>query len=362
MTGTFTRKTEGVIDPAKPRTYTRQRLGKPSLSGMDVMPDYTKYRSMLHHLMLIDQQIRTQRYPNATTLGRELELSPRTIARKIEFMRDVLDAPIAYDAGSKGYYYSQPNWSLPNLRISEGELLGLAMAQMALNAYKGTPLEGYLRQVAGKIQATLPGEVNVDPTQLADVFRFHPGPMAIIDPAHWELLAKAIRERRAVQMLYYSMSEDKTAEWRLDPYLLRCYRGDWYLIGRDQDSGNIPMFHLARIRKLKMARQEFEVVDGFTPEQYLSGTFGVFHSKQQHQVKIQFSGFAGRYIPERLWHETQKLTRRKDGSVVLEMQLADINEVGRWVLTWGKEAKALGPSELVAFVKTQANETASLYA
>jgi predicted DNA-binding transcriptional regulator YafY len=325
------------------------------------MPDYTKYRAMLHHLMLIDQEIRTNSYPNANTMARTLELSPRTIARKIEFMRDVLDAPIEYDSSRKGYYYSQPNWSLPSLRISEGELLGLAMAQMALHAYRGTPLEAYLTNVAAKIQATLPDTVDVDPMQLTDVFRFHLGPVAIIDPATWELLASAIRGQRAVKITYYSMTKDQTVERSVDPYVLRCYQGDWYLIGRDRDSGNIPMFHLARIRKIRVLNRGFEVIEGFSPEAYLSGTFGVFESQQRHKVRIRFTGFAARYIPERVWHETQKLTNRKDGSVVLEMTLANIEEIGRWVMTWGKDAKALGPPELVEFVKTQASEIAGLY-
>ena len=226
------------LDPPNSEAYTSRGLPNQLLSGGRAVPDYTKYRSMLHHLILIDDAIRSGGCPNTFTLARELELSNRTIGRKIEFMRDVLRAPIEYNPTKKGYFYSQPNWSLPSLRITEGELLGLAMAQMALHAYKGTPLEGYLTGVASKIAATLPDEVDVDPTQLADVFRFNLGPVAIIDPKIWELLAKAIREHRIVEMTYYNITKDRTVERTVDPYLLRCYRGDWYLIGDNgQDRG-----------------------------------------------------------------------------------------------------------------------------
>ena len=325
------------------------------------MPDYMKYRSMLHHLMLIDDEIRSGSGPNCTSLARDLELSVRTIGRKIEFMRDVLGAPIEYDASAKGYYYSEPNWSLPSLRITEGELLGLAMAQMALHAYKGTPLEDYLTDVASKVAASLPDTVDVDPSQLADVFRFRLGPVAIIDPKIWELLAKAIRDRYAIRMTYYNMTNDKTVERSLDPYLLRCYQGDWYLIGRDRDTGHTPMYHLARIRKLEVTDTQFDMPDDFDVDEYLGGTFGVFQRKERHKVRIQFTGFAARYIPERVWHPSQKLTEKKDGSIILKMTLADINEVGRWVLTWGADAKVLGPPELVDYVKESAEEIAAGY-
>ena len=239
--------------------------------------------------------------------------------------------------------------------------MGLAMAGMALHAYKGTPLEGYLKGVAEKIKAALPDEVNVDPEQLADVFRFHPGPVAIIDPKHWELLAKAIRAGRAVEMTYYNITKDKTVERVVDPYLLRCYRGDWYLIGRDRTTGYVPMFNLARIRKLNVTTKRFDVEDTFNPDDYLGGTFGVIERKERHKMRIRFTGFAARYVPERQWHPSQKLAKRKDGSMVLEMMLADVEEVGRWVLTWGAEAKALGPKELVEFVRCTAREVAGTY-
>jgi proteasome accessory factor B len=325
------------------------------------MPDYVKYRSMLHHLILIDEAIRTGGYPNATTLARDLELSSRTIARKLGFLRDVLLAPIEYDSSRKGYYYSQPNWSLPNLRISQGELLGLAMAQLALHAYRGTPLERYLGAVTGKIMASLPEEVEIEPSGLASIFQFNLGPVAPFDPALWEELARAIRKRHTVRMRYYSLTKDQEVNRVIDPYLLRCYRGDWYLIGRDHRTGHVPMYSLARIRKLTVTKDGYEVPDDFDIDEYLGGTFGVFERKERHNVRIQFTGAVARFIQERVWHPSQKLSKKKDGSVVLSMRLADIEEVGRWVLSWGPDAKALGPKELVGFMKTTTRKTKDLY-
>jgi len=316
---------------------------------------------MLHHIMLIDERIRGREYPNASTLARDLELAVRTIGRKIEFMRDVLDAPIEYDATRRGYYYSQRNWSLPSMRVTEGELLGLALAQLALGAYKGTPLEGYLKRVADKIAAALPDTVDLEPADLSDRFRFALGPVAPFDPQIWEQLAKATREGRTVEMRYHTLTNDKVTDRKVDPYFLRCYRGDWYLIGYDHKSGNIPMFSLGRIRKLKPTRRHFDMADDFDADAYLGGTFGVFVRQERHRVRIRFTGVAARYIQERSWHPSQKLTRKSDGSVVLEMRLADIEEVGRWVLTWGSEAKVLGPKELVAHVRDVAREVAGVY-
>jgi len=325
------------------------------------MPDYIKYRAMMHHLILIDEQIRSGSFPNASTLARDLELSVRTINRKLEFMRDVLGAPLKYEPGKKGFRYDQLSWSLPNIQMTEGELLGLAMAQMALHAYKDTPLESYLRKVSEKICAVMPDTVRLDPRGLANTFRFTLGPVAHFDPKIWELLARATRELRSVQMRYFSLAKNEVVDRTIDPYFLRCYRGDWYLIGHDHRTGHIPMYSLARIKRLRLTNQRFTIAAGFSPDQYLAGTFGVFESKERHNVRIRFRNRAAMIVGERNWHPTQKLTTQKDGSVVLSMTLSDVEEIGRWVLTWGTDAEALAPRALCDFVGETAAATAKSY-
>ena len=325
------------------------------------VPSYAKYRSKFHHILLIDQELRRGGYPSSKDLARKLELSDRTIRRNIEFMRDVLDAPIAYDPSRKGYHYTQPNWTLPGLRLTEGELLGLLLTQMALRAYEGTPLEAYLKRIVDKLLARLPDEITVQPDHLLDLFRITLGPIAPIEPRHWELLARAIREKRTVEMTYYALGRDKLTTRKLDPYLLRCYRGDWYVVGHDHSSGRIPIFSLARIRAIRLLDTHFSVRDDFRPDHYLEGIFQAHERPGRHRVRIQFYGIAARLVAERRWHRTQKLTTKRDGSVVLEMTVSDLHEVAWWVLSWGRNAKALSPKALRQLITTEAEQLIALY-
>jgi predicted DNA-binding transcriptional regulator YafY len=48
------------------------------------------------------------RFPNASTLAREMEVCTATIHRDIEFMRDRLGIPIEYDGARFGYFLAQP--------------------------------------------------------------------------------------------------------------------------------------------------------------------------------------------------------------------------------------------------------------
>ena len=317
------------------------------------MSAYSKYRSKFHHILLIDEKLRAGGYPSSKALGRELELSDRTIRRDIEFMRDVLGAPIEYDPSKKGYHYAERGWSLPGIQFTEGDLLGLALTQMALSAYKGTPLEGYLKRIVDKLVASLPEEISVDPRGLADIFRITLGPVAPINPAHWELLARALQHKQTIRMRYYSVGTDEEKVRDVDPYLLRCYRGDWYLVGHDHKSGYIPIFNVSRIRSLELRDKRFEVREDFSPDEYLSGVFQTFERDEKHKVKIQFFDIAARIIAERQWHSTQKIAHKRDGSIVLEMTVADLGEVAWWVLSWGSKARVLSPKALRQLVKEE---------
>jgi predicted DNA-binding transcriptional regulator YafY len=56
-------------------------------------------RPPLARMLVIDKALSAGSWPNARTLGQELEVNPRTIRRDIEYMRDQLQAPIETDRG-----------------------------------------------------------------------------------------------------------------------------------------------------------------------------------------------------------------------------------------------------------------------
>ena len=70
-------------------------------------------------------------------------------------------------------------------------------------------------------------------------------------------------------------------------------------------------------------------------------------------VAIWFDAPTAPYIRERRWHSTQELAEHSDGSLTLRMEVTGLQELKRWVLGYGKGAKVLEPTELVAMVKEE---------
>ena len=67
--------------------------------------------------------IKARDYPTRTGLAGDIEVTTKTIQRDIDFMRDRLNLPIAYNGEHKGYEFTQPVESFPMVELSEAELI-----------------------------------------------------------------------------------------------------------------------------------------------------------------------------------------------------------------------------------------------
>lgn len=52
------------------------------------------------------------------------------------------------------------------------------------------------------------------------------------------------------------------------------------------------------------------------------------------------------YIKERLWHPSQTIRERPDGSVDLALTTTGRQELVRWILSWTPEVRVLAPVDL----------------
>lgn len=80
----------------------------------------------------IDLQVRAGKYPSVYQLAADMEVSEKTIKRDIEFMRDRLCVPIAYDRKRRGYYYSEATWGIPAFIVTQEERRVAELAKTAL--------------------------------------------------------------------------------------------------------------------------------------------------------------------------------------------------------------------------------------
>jgi len=304
-------------------------------------------KPLLRRLVTLDQLIRSGMYPNANSAARCLEVSPRTIHRDLDFLRDTWKAPLEFSPKHNGYYYTDPDYALPTLRLTEGELLALFLSERLVNSLHRVPFGAELAAIVQKLALRLPDEISIDLNHLSAAFSIKPAASSSLDEEQFRRLAHAVRAGRQFRLTYWTASRDETLQRVVDPYHLASIDGEWYLIGYCHLRQEVRSFAVGRIRGLKETGVNCQRPAEFEINEYLDTAFRAFRGQGKPQgVRLHFFEPAARYVRERTWHPSQHIDEQPDGSLILTLSLSHLLEVKRWVLSWGSGCRVLEPEEL----------------
>lgn len=313
-------------------------------------------RPPLERMLRIHQALQAGGYPNATTLARDLEVSTKSIQRDLDFMRDRLNLPIAYDAARFGYRYTEEVKAFPTMQITEGELVALVVAEKALQQYRGTSFEKPLLSAIRKMEQSLPDTISVDLAEVDQTISFRTRVEPILDLQIFDTLAKAAAHRQQLEIAYRKPGQRQAERRVVDPYHLANINGEWFLFAHDHLRKDLRTFVPARIQSIQHTGKSFPRPQKFSLEQRLRGSFGVRSGQGDYRVVLRFNARAADYVREKKWHETQHLRNLRDGGVELTLRLSGLEEVTRWVLSWAGDAKVVKPRELAEAVRRAARK------
>lgn len=238
------------------------------------------------------------------------------------------------------------------LHLSRNDLVALFLARHALEPLRGTCLERMLAESFSKIAGACPGEISIAWHELDEAFSVKASGVLPADVTLFGDLLDAVRACKEVRFDYHKLTSSKPEQRTVHPYHVGQIEHGWYLLAHDPMRGVVRTFALQRITSLTLLKSKFERNPKFNAHDHLGGGSGVWsydgHARPTHEVHIRFEGYAARVVAERQWHPTQAIRKMKpDGSVIeFQADLAGLEEITRWVLSWGSKAKVLGPEEL----------------
>ena len=306
----------------------------------------TGSRPPLERMMRIHDAIQSGKFPNAAQLAKQLEVSPKSVQRDIEFMRERMNFPIEYDKNRWGYYYTKDVGSFPAFTVTEGELFAVLVAEKAMHQYRGTNLERPLMSAFKKMAAGLPETISLHMADWEQTISFRSSAEPISNLEVFDQLARAAAEGRQLA-LQYRKPGSATAEQRaVDPYHLANVNGDWFLFGYCHLRKDIRTFVPSRIVGAEPTGKRFQRPKDFSIENALRDSFGVHSGKAEHNVVIRFNEMVADYIREKKWHASQHLKNLSNGGVELSLRLSSLVEVQRWILSWAGNAQVVAPEEL----------------
>src|SRR5205807_4380724 len=241
-------------------------------------------RPPLERMLRIHQAIHSGKYPNATTLAGELEVSTKSIYRDIEFMRDRLELPVEFDGARNGFHYTEEVSHFPTLQITEGELFALLVAEKALQQYRGTTFEKPLLSAFKKMAASLPDPVSLNLADWEQTISFRTSAEPIVNLEIFDALAKATAQKKQVTLAYRKPGQPKPEQRLVDPYHLANINGEWFLFAYDHLRKAIRTFVPARIQSVQLTGKLFVRPQHFSLEKTLRDSFGVHSGREAFYV------------------------------------------------------------------------------
>ena len=307
-----------------------------------------------------DRQIREGRYPNATSLVRQFEISERTASRTIDFMRTMLDAPLEYDSTRKGFTYSDTAFSLPAFQVSQEELLAILVAKTLLSGSAGGAISRAISRFGHKLFASTSAvgltEPFVDQAFSSVWHGYSPG-----QDQTFQVLVAALLARHSVSFRYHSPQGEAQTCRTVYPHHLQHYMGSWILLAWCTLRHQWRRFYLARMEEPAVTGESFTPQPQESWRHLLHDAFGIFQGEETFAVTLRFSPERARWIREQHWHPQQEMTLADDGSLLLRLPMADLREIKLKVLQFGAGVEVLEPETLRTEIRREAAAMARLY-
>ena len=295
----------------------------------------------------IQQLIHRHKVVPARRFREELEVSPATFKRDLEYLRSRLNIPIVWDREANGYRYDPkaPMQELPGLWFNAQEIYALLTMKHLLEGLEPGLLGPHVEPLLDRLTAALgSGEHTAETVQRRiRILRMARRAMPL---RHFEIAARALLERKRLRIVYYNRSRDDETTREVSPQRLVHYRENWYLDAWCHLREGIRSFAVDAIRAAEMLDAPAREVKDRELDEVLASGYGIFSGRDVHWARLRFSPVRARWVASEAWHPQQKAAFEADGSYVLQVPYADDRELIMDILKYGPDVEVLDPPAL----------------
>jgi len=178
----------------------------------------------------------------AARLADTFEVSIRTIKRDISTLQ-YGGFPVWARPGPSGGYVVDASATLPPVNITAAEASALAAA---LAICRGQPFARHGNAALTKLLAVMDERTRGQTVGLSERIWINdtgrPSPSAVLGPVE-----QALQERRVLNLEYRDV-DDQVTHRQVDPQLLGCVEGRWYVVAHCRLRGQLRWFRLDRIQ------------------------------------------------------------------------------------------------------------------
>jgi predicted DNA-binding transcriptional regulator YafY len=318
----------------------------------------------------IELLLRSRRCISFQDLRDELDVSPATLKRDLQYLRDRLSAPIVYDRFDNGYRFeagaggARSRQELPGMWFNEQEIHALLTMHQLL---AGLDDDGVLSRHLQPIMEKLQGMLGADESEARELMRR----VKVISTArrrvpsrHFELLGSALVQRRRIWLRYFKRSDRSVSEREVSPQRLVNYRNTWYLDAWCHASDGLRRFALDAVQEAKVLEAKARQVAVKELEAELDAGYGIYGGRgtKVKWATLHFNAEAAQWVAHEEWHAQQKTRWLDDGRYELQVPYSDPTELSMDILRHGDSVEVVGDKALVASIAARLRSAARLYA
>jgi predicted DNA-binding transcriptional regulator YafY len=313
----------------------------------------------------IEMLIRNRGHVSFRTLRDELEVSPATLKRDLDYLRDRLGAPIEYDRDLNGYRfgaaYRGHKHELPGLWFSEPELYSLLMAHQLLNELDSEGvISRHLQPLRDRIHQML-GSGQAEAQALLQRVKIIGSARRPVPSRTFEIVGEALLQRRRLHLRYLTRGRGEVSERDVSPQRLVHYRNTWYLDAWCHRREKLLRFALDAISDagvLELPALELPLAQ---VQAEMDGGYGIYAGARRTWATLRFQPQAAQWVSREQWHPDQRAAWLPDGRYELKVPCSDETELLMDVLRQGDTVEVVAPESLRSAARQRLQAAARQY-
>jgi predicted DNA-binding transcriptional regulator YafY len=297
-------------------------------------------------LLALLSLLQTPREWPGSELARRLEVSPRTVRRDVERLRE-LGYPVDATRGGEGGYRLSAGAAMPPLLLDDEEAVAIAVGLRASAGQAVAGIEEASVRALTKLERVLPARLRRRVGALGAATVPIPDDRPTVEPAHLTLLAGAIANRERVRFGY--RDGDGVSSRRLvEPHRLVTATRRWYLVGYDTERADWRIYRVDRIGD--------PVATGAraTPRELPERDPAAFVTSKLYSLLPTYAAVATLDLPAAPDHLGGHSTPLRDGRCRWESPGDTLDWLAFRLLTLGCEVEVHEPPELIEHLRALA--------
>jgi proteasome accessory factor B len=296
-------------------------------------------------------------------MAEETRVDKRSIYRDLNAIEDA-GYPVVSERlnGRKVYRFLTRFKDVPPINFTLHELMTLYFLRAPCDFLQGTPFQEEMESIFRKVNSVLPPRYAAHMERIATVSipilqgKRNYGKVA--EPL--QLLREALLYQYRVKLAYRAKGKGKTSAYRVDPYSLIFHKGGLYLLGFAHNRRGLRTFAVERISRVELEKERFEIPEEFRLDEQFRSAFGIVEEAAM-SVRVKFSSTVAHAVRDRVWHPSQRIESKPDGSIILSFEAGGRMEIISWILSYGEHAEVLAPAELREEVGRKIGTMAAFY-